>query len=308
MTLQELLESVAADLDPAVDYRAQLCSGGYRTPNGIKQADNAEQIQRACGLLLGDANIIWKAAGGVADPDLIARIADLEEQRQLDDGLARKLYDNVFRYSESKISNSTNRKLKGRLKAAYGKTVQGKLVCMLTSEALPSKTVIAAHLYKSSWAVFVELALGFSDIDDVRNGLLLWKPIEHAFDTAQMCFTYDTQHNSFVARVLNPALLTEKLSSYGQRVMGARWAAPSSARAMTLTFADIDNVALSFPLGCEVRPYKRVLCYQAHLAQREAAKQGWIQINFDDFWSEDEPYVAKVQRWLSKQRANGYGE
>ena len=66
MTLKELLDSVAADLDPAIDYRAQLCSGGYRTPNGIKQVDNAEQIQRAFGLLLGDANIIWKAAGGVA--------------------------------------------------------------------------------------------------------------------------------------------------------------------------------------------------------------------------------------------------
>ncbi|KAL0030869.1 hypothetical protein WJX77_010724 [Trebouxia sp. C0004] len=65
--------------------------------------------------------------GMTADPDLTARIAYLEQQRQLDDGLARKLYDNVFRYSESKISKSTNRKLKGRLKAAYGKTVQGKL-------------------------------------------------------------------------------------------------------------------------------------------------------------------------------------
>lgn len=69
-TLQELLDSVAADLDPAIDYTAQLCSGGYRTPNGIKQADNAEQIQRACGLLPGDANIIWKAAGGLAGKQL----------------------------------------------------------------------------------------------------------------------------------------------------------------------------------------------------------------------------------------------
>ena len=66
MTLQELLDSVAADLDPATDYRVQLCSGGYRTPNGIKQADDAEQIQRAYGLLPGDANTIWKAAGGIA--------------------------------------------------------------------------------------------------------------------------------------------------------------------------------------------------------------------------------------------------
>ena len=73
----------------------------------------------------------------------------------------------------------------------------GKLVCMLTSEALPYKTVIGVHPYKSSWAVFVELALGFSDTDDVRNGLLLWKPIEHAFDTAQLCFTYDSQNHRY---------------------------------------------------------------------------------------------------------------
>ena len=77
---------------------------------------------------------------------------------------------------------------------------------------------------------------------------------------------------------------------------------------MTLTFADIDNVALSFPSGCAVRPYKRVLCYQAHLAKTQAAKRGWIQLNFDDYWCEDEPYVAKVQYWLSKQTENAYDD
>lgn len=63
----KLLNSVAADLAPDLNgYKAKLFSGGYRTPNAIKQADNAEQIQRACGLLLGDANNMWKAAGGGA--------------------------------------------------------------------------------------------------------------------------------------------------------------------------------------------------------------------------------------------------
>ncbi|KAL3158975.1 hypothetical protein ABBQ32_011373 [Trebouxia sp. C0010 RCD-2024] len=79
-TLQELLDSVAADLDPSINYTAQLCSGGYRTPNSVKQADNAEQIQRACGLLLGDANIIWKAAGGFAGPP-VTSAAPWETQR-----------------------------------------------------------------------------------------------------------------------------------------------------------------------------------------------------------------------------------
>lgn len=64
--LQKLLNSVANELDRDTDYKAKLYSGGYRTPNAIKQADHAEQIERACALLLGEANIIWKAAGGVA--------------------------------------------------------------------------------------------------------------------------------------------------------------------------------------------------------------------------------------------------
>ena len=68
--LQNLLDSVAADLDPDIDYKAKLVSGGYRTRNAIKQADDAQQIERATGLLPGDANIIWKAAGGVAGRQL----------------------------------------------------------------------------------------------------------------------------------------------------------------------------------------------------------------------------------------------
>jgi len=104
-----------------------------------------------------------------------------------------------------------------------------------------------------------------------------------------------------VAHVLNPAILSNKLSSYGQRLMGNSWASPATDRAKTLTFADIDKTALSFPSHCHVRPFKRVLCYQAHLARKEAANQGWLQLAFDDFWSEDEPYLAKVQRWLSME-------
>ncbi|KAL3146642.1 hypothetical protein ABBQ32_000872 [Trebouxia sp. C0010 RCD-2024] len=64
-TLQELLESVADDLDPVIDYKAKLLSCRYRTLNAVKQADKAD-LERACGLLLGDATVIWKAAGGVS--------------------------------------------------------------------------------------------------------------------------------------------------------------------------------------------------------------------------------------------------
>ena len=69
-TLEELLETVKSDLDPSIDYIDRLRSAGYRTPNSVKQADSAEQVQRACELLPGDANIIWKAAGGFAGKQL----------------------------------------------------------------------------------------------------------------------------------------------------------------------------------------------------------------------------------------------
>ena len=57
--LQKLIDSVAADMDPDTVYKAKLYSGGYRTPNAIKQADNAEQTERACALLPG-SKVTWR--------------------------------------------------------------------------------------------------------------------------------------------------------------------------------------------------------------------------------------------------------
>ncbi|DBA96038.1 TPA: hypothetical protein ACH3X1_001539 [Trebouxia sp. C0004] len=166
----------------------------------FQQVEEAVQLQVAFELIQTHKPV-WEIAVCTSEycqHAYMSKRAYLEEQRQLDDGLARKLYDNVFCYSESKISKSTNRKLKGRLKAAYGRTVQG---------------------FKLSFT---------------HREVLKLQPAHH----------------------------------------GASRAAPSSARAMTHIFADIDKAALSLPLGCEVRPYKRVLCYQAHLAQREAIQAG----------------------------------
>ncbi len=69
---------------------------------------------------------------------------------------------------------------------------------MLTGEMLPASTVIALHLYKSAWRDFAKLDLGLDDIDDVGNGLLLWKPIAHAFDTSTLCFVYDKAMDRYI--------------------------------------------------------------------------------------------------------------
>ncbi len=35
----------------------------------------------------------------------------------------------------------------------------------------------------------ISVLLGLTDINDARNGLLLFKPVKHAFDDSRICFT-----------------------------------------------------------------------------------------------------------------------
>lgn len=56
-----------------------------------------------------------------------------------------------------------------------------EIKCMISNVSLPTKVVIAGHLFKSCWAAYCEDRLDFSDIDNPRNGLLMFKPFEFAF-------------------------------------------------------------------------------------------------------------------------------
>ncbi len=60
--LQDLLVSLADDLDPNILYEDILRDGGFYSLPSIGEADSAEQIVVACGLRFGEANVIWKAA------------------------------------------------------------------------------------------------------------------------------------------------------------------------------------------------------------------------------------------------------
>ena len=62
--LENLLQSMSAELDGSIDYASLLKSRGYRTPKGILAAKSAEGLSEACNLLIGDAQVIWEAAEG----------------------------------------------------------------------------------------------------------------------------------------------------------------------------------------------------------------------------------------------------
>lgn len=56
------------------------------------------------------------------------------------------------------------------------------LRCMLLNTALPAGLVIASHLFRWKNAFLLRKLMGFDRIVDVKNGLLLFKPLKHAFD------------------------------------------------------------------------------------------------------------------------------
>ena len=128
-------------------------------------------------------------------------------------------------YTEGKITCKTDHGAQffsRSVKTQYGAVQGGKCWCLLTNAALPSSTVIGSHLFNWEWSEYVHL-LKFEDINDVKNGLPLWKPLERAFDTSRLCFTFDKTSDKFIAKVMDPSILTEKLVDIGRQKMGTYW-------------------------------------------------------------------------------------
>jgi HNH endonuclease len=87
---------------------------------------------------------------------------------------------------------------------------------MISGISFPSTVVIAAHLFKHCWADSCQERLDFDDIDDSRNGLLMFKPFEFAFDNSHICFQYDADTELFNLKILFPELRKMTIMEYIQ--------------------------------------------------------------------------------------------
>ncbi|KAH9122470.1 hypothetical protein AeMF1_006255, partial [Aphanomyces euteiches] len=88
---------------------------------------------------------------------------------------------------------------------------KGMLRCMLLDTALPSELVIASHLFRRKNQFLSEKLMGISDIDDAKNGLLLFKPLEHAFDHFQISFIYNHESDEFQLKIFDQSLRPQRL-------------------------------------------------------------------------------------------------
>ncbi|GJJ07768.1 hypothetical protein Clacol_001973 [Clathrus columnatus] len=186
------------------------------------------------------------------------------------------------------------------------------LTCSLTGVSLPSKAVIAAHLWPHSKGMSWEW-FGLTNIDDPRNGLLLYKPIEEEFDRHNLCF-YQAPDGKFRCRVLCETLKDKTFNdSFSKHKVGrtttgieaevVQQAVPILAAKGYTTFRDLEKpeAYLQFPLT-NPGPFKRVLNFHAVRAYILAKERGDTALqNFDlkDFYSDEEGYGAKnvIEAW-----------
>ncbi|KAF0688196.1 Aste57867_20171 [Aphanomyces stellatus] len=165
--------------------------------------------------------------------------------------------------------------------------------CMLLDTSFPASIVTGAHLFRLSNEYLSNCMMQISDIDDVRNGLLLFKPLEHAFDHFQISFIYDDHDDCFYLKLFDPSIGSTPLvdlmrdPNQIQVLMDAinRAKKPCKFDPQT-TFGDLEGKPLK--LDKLNRPYNRCLNLQARLAYTKAMKNQDIDpdYNFNDFWSE----------------------
>ena len=245
--------------------------------------------------------------GRVSDMALRREVERLSQEQEHVSRIALPLLGALFkrnvRYSDSKRHSKVSSTLKKKL-ADLEPSPGGQLRCMLLNELLPYSSVIAAHLLKREWDYLSRELADVDDVDDVRNGLLLYKPIEWAFDTSRLVFVWDGGRGSFVAHVLDPNILDVQLVDKAQAELKERYKTGDEAILGDRCFRDVHGSALVLPLAFS--PWRRCLCFHAHLARDEALRRGWLksgeEFQFDDFWSEGVSGVEKVRLWLSAQQ------
>jgi len=177
--------------------------------------------------------------------------------------------------------------------------------CHLLNVALPLNLVAVAHIFPKRFRhnYWVPIA----DIDDVQNTLVLFRPIERAFDRGQLCFVWINDQKKFRIHILDPKLHTTTISKLAEQCF---------PRTQT-GWMSLDNSLLKSSFGQfhgqflnlqqTAMPYKRCLAFHAHRARFEAINKKWIgandlnELDDDEIWSpgfmEDKKLFDLVTQW-----------
>jgi hypothetical protein len=131
--------------------------------------------------------------------------------------LAAKLVQHTFLKALS-TTHSSSQELEKQLVKEYAcdrgsnQNSESMLLCLAMDVGLPSSVVIASHIFRRDNDDLKSL-VQVDDIDDVRNGLLLFRAIKSAIDDLDNSFLVDTR-DQFILKVFNPTIKGDLLVTH----------------------------------------------------------------------------------------------
>jgi hypothetical protein len=228
--------------------------------------------------------------------------------------LLQLVLPNVLTNAPTSLSGR-NQDFKHNLCQFYGcyRRKQRWIQCMVLDIPFPKAVVTAAHLFRRSNEYLAFPLMQIQDIDDPKNGMLMFKPLEYAFDHFQISFIAEGDRTSFKLKLFDQSiqntLLIDFIRDPNQRqvVMDAISIANPKKRCkfdLQTTFGHIDGKRVAFPSPS--RPFNRCLNLQARLAYMIALKKGSFDASyqFDDFWSEGMSLEDKMEIFQQSISAN----
>lgn len=162
-------------------------------------------------------------------------------------------------YSTSPAAGAVDEDEKSKREEQLSQPRQEQVICLATGKSYDASLVRAAHIWKHSTkgkGMALYFGLSRDDVKNPRNGLLLLKVIEEAFDRMELCFLYNPLQRVIVTHILRPSLTKKKVDE-------------------ELTFADLHGRNLHLPPN--VFPFRRILAHHARWAIHKALQHGWIQ-------------------------------
>lgn len=172
----------------------------------------------------------------------------------------------------SRERNETQTTFKSALKKEYNQPDMGNLFDMATGQCLPHSVVVASYIFQHQWQNRLSDFTTLEDINDVRNGLLLYKPVQWAFNRAKLCIEVDAD-GKMTFRLFDQDLRDVELADKACELQNAARHGSQRLEAektLYVTFGDLDGRQVHFPEGVEMRPSKQLLGVHAVAAQLTA--------------------------------------
>ena len=178
------------------------------------------------------------------------------------------------------------------------------IACQFLGIDFPTHQVTCSHIFQRKWAKSRKI-IDLQEINDVKNLLLLFKPIEVAFDEGRICFLWDNSSNRFRMKILDPNIKGKTVLDLALRQF-PNFPTTNNDPILMQTMAALEGNPL---ITGQVIPYKRCLAFHASRARYEAIHvQKWIKAEEftipEDAWSpnilETPELKSQILLWLSQ--------